>query len=210
MVVNPPNSIIKDIEKSKFKKRIIHIPKIIGDNKLAIAYSSFDIMAHIAEKGESFGYVLTESILCETPVVTLNTPWADNSQAEVVDHLNGGYVVNSKKYFIQAILQYMKNPNSVNINKGRLNIIQRYHYEQVAIDIIEQTMYKKGYTNIEIIKNNLLKIMDSCYGKPNIIAKIMIKYNLYKFRKLNLYNYPIKYLKDEIKRRILKKIFNKS
>lgn len=211
VVVNPPLNIIKSIKKSKFKNRIIHIPKIIGDEKLEIAYSAFDIMIHIAEKGESFGYVLTESILCKTPVITLDTPWADNSQAEVVEHLSGGYVVNSEKSLIKAILGHIQNPKDINIDQAKERIVQKYHYEKVAKDILKcaTDTNKEGAISLNIIKNNIFKIINNCYGNPSILARLMIRYNLYKFRKLNLYNYPLRYLTDEIRRRISKKIFNR-
>ena len=39
-----------------------------------------DVFAHSAQQGESFGYVLAEAALCEIPIVTMATPWADDSQ----------------------------------------------------------------------------------------------------------------------------------
>lgn len=83
VVVNPPKVIISEINKSNYRDSILVIDEIIGDVDLIQAYSSFDLTVLIAEQGESFGMVIAESILCGTPVMTISTPWADNSQCEV-------------------------------------------------------------------------------------------------------------------------------
>jgi hypothetical protein len=96
LVVNPPDSILKRISKSPYKSEIIHIKQIQGDENLAACYSAIDLFVLIAEQGESFGMVLAESLLCETPVVTLATPWGDNSQGEVIGNRVGGFVAANK------------------------------------------------------------------------------------------------------------------
>lgn len=46
--------------------------------------------------------VLAESLLCETPVITLATPWADNSQGEVIGHGIGGLVATNPNSLFQG------------------------------------------------------------------------------------------------------------
>ena len=53
--------------------------------------------------GESFGYVLTEAMLCECPVVTASTPHDSNTQVEVVEHLVGGIVAGSLTQLPEAV-----------------------------------------------------------------------------------------------------------
>lgn len=203
IIVNAPNNIIKAAKNSKFSKRIICIDKIIGDDKLAIAYSSFNLMIHAAEKGESFGYVLTESILCETPVITLNTPWADNSQAEVVEHLRGGYVVNSEKGLINSILDYMKSRGKPTINPSSNQIVERYNYKKVAQDILNVIAAKHAEKiSLKTLKCKLNILINNCSDKASPVSTLMVTYGFYNLRRLTLHKYPFRYLKAEITKRI--------
>jgi glycosyltransferase involved in cell wall biosynthesis len=111
LVVNPPEGIIRRCRSSPFRDDIVHIEQITDDADLSVAYSSIDIFVHIADLGESFGMVLAESMLCETPVITLNTPWADNAQAEVVGHSVGGLVANTRRGFLEAMVRLASDPD---------------------------------------------------------------------------------------------------
>ena len=76
-------------------RRVITLPLTDADEELSLVYSSLDCFLHAAPVGESFGYVLTEAMLCECPVVTASTPHVSNTQVEVVGHLVGGIVAGS-------------------------------------------------------------------------------------------------------------------
>ena len=96
VVCNPPEALEQMIQSdSVFEKKCTIVPHLIGDDKLRCFYSALDIFVHIADNGESFGMAITESLLCETPVVTLNTPWLHNSQGGVVGDGVGGLCANS-------------------------------------------------------------------------------------------------------------------
>ncbi len=169
-LVNPPPNIINKVNKSKFKEKIVIIPKILGDENLAIAYSSFNIMLHIAEQGESFGYVLTESMSCGTPVITLSTPWGDNSQCEVVNNLRSGYVVNSQQGVINALKDYIRKSNQ-NIEKKKIMAIkqsQEFDYIKIATKVIDSIFVKKA---IKYPQKKLLKLQ-----KIHMIKQITYPY----------------------------------
>jgi hypothetical protein len=67
------------------------------------AYSAMDVFAHVADQGESFGLVLAETLLCQTPAVVMSTPWEDNSQGEVVGNMIGGLVATTRQGFLDAM-----------------------------------------------------------------------------------------------------------
>ena len=92
ILVDPPIEIKLKSKTSIYNKKIRIINAITDDKYLKVIYSAIDIFALIADQGESFGNVLAESMLCETPAVVLSTPWCDNSQCEVVGHNVGGLV----------------------------------------------------------------------------------------------------------------------
>jgi hypothetical protein len=64
-----------------------------------------DLMLHITEYGESFGYVLLEAASNHRPVVTLATPWRHNSQSLLVKNGQTGYVVNRRRNLASAALE---------------------------------------------------------------------------------------------------------
>jgi hypothetical protein len=87
------------------------IDRLEGDAELVAAYSAMDVFGHAAAQGESFGYVLTEAMLCEVPVVTLSTPWGDNAQVEVVGHGVGGLVAANSRAFRQLMDRLVMDPD---------------------------------------------------------------------------------------------------
>jgi glycosyltransferase involved in cell wall biosynthesis len=97
VLVGLPDNLRRQIDglPRRVQRLIVELPLTDGDDTLADVYSSLDCFVHAARFGESFGYVLTESMLCECPVVTASTPHVNNSQVEVVSHLKGGIVAAS-------------------------------------------------------------------------------------------------------------------
>ncbi|MCX7887434.1 MAG: glycosyltransferase family 4 protein [Verrucomicrobiae bacterium] len=87
------------------KRRIRELPMTSSDAELSLFYSALDCFLHAANQGESFGYVLAEAMACGCPVVTVSLPTRDNSQVEVVGHLQGGLVAGSFETLSDALLQ---------------------------------------------------------------------------------------------------------
>ncbi len=214
VVVNPPINIIDKINDSPFKNRIINIEKIYGDDNLSVVYSSFDLMVHIAEQGESFGYVLAEALLCETPVVTLSTPWGDNSQCEVVKNKIGGYVVNGYNGIIAAVNNYieLKNNDKINLKKScRNHVILNYEYKKVAADVINCLLLKN---NLEInnsnITNKIITILKDTFDKVSLFTVFLIKSNILFLRILTIYRYPVKLIFIKLSKKIVKIFYYKN
>jgi glycosyltransferase involved in cell wall biosynthesis len=141
LVVNPPDSILRRISESPYESEIIYIKQIYGDENLSACYSSIDLFVLIAEQGESFGMVLAESLLCETSVVTLATPWGDNSQGEVISNRVDGFVAVNKSELSNLIknLLFDKAKRGEFGRAGRERIIRLFDSKVVAknsLDII--------------------------------------------------------------------------
>ena len=85
------------------RARVLDRPFVHGDAALRESYSALDCFLHAKQIGESFGYVLIESMLCECPVISLSTPARDNSQLEVVGHERGGLMVTDTDSMVQAM-----------------------------------------------------------------------------------------------------------
>ena len=94
LIINPPTELRARLEgESRIAQRLRVINCIEDDEMLRDAYLAMDVMLHIADQGESFGYAIAEAISVGTPVVSLSTPWGDNTQAEIVrTGLNGAIV----------------------------------------------------------------------------------------------------------------------
>lgn len=138
IIVNPPESILKRSKISPYYSDIVHIDQILGDESLAQCYSSIDVFVLIADQGESFGMVIAESLLCETPVVTLATPWEDNSQGEVLGNRIGGFVAANKKEVLGLVLKLIEDKQLRDRMglAGRNRIIDLFDSKKVASDAL--------------------------------------------------------------------------
>ncbi|MDL0130993.1 glycosyltransferase family 4 protein [Halobacterium salinarum] len=98
-----PEGIVEaiDVLPERIQSRVIQLP-FLDEDQLRRCYSAMDIFVHAAKQGETFGNVLVESMLCETPIVTLSTPYNDNAQVEVVGQNIGGIVATTEAQFISA------------------------------------------------------------------------------------------------------------
>jgi glycosyltransferase involved in cell wall biosynthesis len=176
LVVNPPESIINRLSKSPYRSDIVVIDAIYGDEELAICYSAIDIFLHIAEQGESFGMVLAESLLCETAVVTLSTPWTDNSQGEVVGNRIGGLVATNKKDVERLVKLLVENQELRKKlgSSGRERILRKYDSHAVAQAslnfLVDDTVDHRS-------KIDLFPIMQDTEGKIGIFSYLVLKSN---------------------------------
>lgn len=146
LLIGAPRTVVERAKASPYQARIVLENPIDNDLELSIAYSSIDIFSHIAEIGESFGMVLAESLLCETPVLTLSTPWGDNSQSEVIGgHGTGGFEAISLKEFDKYCRKLLSSQQlRVEMGKrGRLHITNSYNSHSVAQKALDEASRDK-------------------------------------------------------------------
>ena len=140
LLVGAPDEIPSRAQSSRHRDRIVLVDQLTGDEALRAHYSAMDILGHVALQGETFGYVLVEASLCEVPIVTLSTPWADNSQGEVVGHEVGGLVTTSKPGFLEAVRTLAADPRLRDeLGKaGRVRVMANYDSQAVAQSALER------------------------------------------------------------------------
>jgi len=203
LLVHPPHEIINYIAKNDINNIVI-IDKLLGNEELRDCYSSMDLFLHIANQGESFGMVLAESILCETPVITLSTPWGDNAQCEVVGDGIGGICASTLNEFYTFMVELFNDINKLDKLgiTGREYIINKYDYLLVAqksVDVVSCTHSDKSIlfdfssirkTNIHLrcISLILLKAKMKCiyFHRPiNLILRIIARFNPIKGLRIN-------------------------
>lgn len=179
VVVNPPDFILNAINKSLYRKRIIHIPEIIGDKDLSVAYSAFNVTYLAAERGESFGNIIIESILCETPVIVLATPWGDNSQIEVVENNVGGLVVHTTQGAIEAIEYIKENQERLKFRElGPESVINRFNYLKVAQLALDYAIGNKEIDYNENLNRDILISLENSFESPKSLTKIFLRLGL--------------------------------
>ena len=93
---------------AEVRSRVVELPITNSDAELSRYYSLMDTFVHVSEKGESFGMVLCEAMLCEIPVITMSSPLRDNSQIEVVPSGKAGIVVQDLPGLIRAMSDIQK------------------------------------------------------------------------------------------------------
>jgi glycosyltransferase involved in cell wall biosynthesis len=193
LLVSPPPSIIGLIEDLPLdlKKKVFISPRLESDRELRLLYSSMDVMLHAARIGESFGIVLAESLLCETPVIALSSPTKDNSQIEIVKHQQTGLVANTPTAFVQAMNEVYCDREKVREfgKNGRLDILANYQNEHVCSRL--EFLCKLLLDNRQQIKSRLpqllssnnfvtevpdfMDVLDGFYGKVSFQTKLMTK-----------------------------------
>ena len=116
------------------KSRIVVLPFINGDEELQTVYSAMNTFVHSTRIGETFGFILTESMCCHTVVATMENPTRDNAQAEIVGHKRGGVVAANPKALVEA-MTILKNDKELLENcqkNGREYVIEQFNQERVS------------------------------------------------------------------------------
>ncbi len=157
LLVGAPNSIIRKTAQLNLslKCKIVIIEQINEDENLRLCYGSADVFLHMTRIGESFGIVLAESILCGLPVITLQTPYADNSQGEIVGNKIGGVVCNRYNGILQTLHLLYSNSSlrATLIHSGRKSIIERFDTKWAVNrfeNIISNNSEKTRFTFLDI------------------------------------------------------------
>ena len=110
-------------------------------------YQSMDFFLHAANQGETFGMVLAESMLSEIPVISLFTPYRDNSQLEITGFQKGAIIVSNKSSMKKAmeLLMRDKKRSSELGRQGRRWVLEQYSSNSLGIqlqNIIEEALNK--------------------------------------------------------------------
>lgn len=129
------------------QERVHLIDYIHGDYALTEFYKSIDVFIHMSQIGESFGYVLVESLLCNCPVITLTTPFRDNAQFEVISHKEGGYCARS----VKEVQGYLLNMYE---GRGGLNLCRNELHKPVDLRFSEQVFINDLFQIFSLIRNN--------------------------------------------------------
>ena len=169
-LVGPSPSVVNKLNDlpMEIKAKIKIIKRIEGDDHLRLYYSSLDIFLHYSNIGESFGYVLTEAMMCGVPVITWSTLLKDNSQVEVVGNQMGGLVVNNEKSLREAFELLYEHPEvRLKIAEGLRDwVLNRFDAKKLCayfIDLFsktgtggDKTFHTKNITPWQLLfRNNL-------------------------------------------------------
>lgn len=192
IVVNAPPRILDSCRSSRHASAVIMIDKVIGDEALSTVYSAIDLFVHVADGGESFGLVLAESMLCETPAVTLSTPWNDNSQGEVVGHGVGGLVATTPKGFIDAVTTLIQDPERRRElgRRGRERVLARFDSIVLARQALDYVA-NRGQRQLSHPpdRNTIVAIYRDAADRPSLLTTLVVG----RFPRLELTRYTTGY-----------------
>jgi Glycosyltransferase len=183
LLVGVPRLVKKQIEKlsEEFRSRIIIIDRFDNDKDLSVCYSSMDIFLHSSAIGESFGMVLVEAMLCEVPVISLSTPFKDNSQLEVVGHGTGGYIARNSQDMADFLLKLMADSYDYERIRSFLRewVISRYDQKIVCENLVlfyQKTLDKRfGYEDSRKCLDVIVNIARKSNVPLSLAHKIVLK-----------------------------------
>ncbi len=194
MVVGLPESLAGAMEMlpPDIRRRVVCPPFLYGDKELRRGYGAMDIFLHAALIGESFGQVFGESMLCEVPVITLQTPMKDNSQVEVVGHQQGGLVVHDARSMVRAMHELAED-SSLRARYGKTgsqSVKARFDTDVRITDLLkisDHVIAAKGDRELlrerlkqdptlvsEVSWKRILELMHTGYGKPSLKDRLGI------------------------------------
>jgi glycosyltransferase involved in cell wall biosynthesis len=174
LLCNPPPELVAMLRADPaLMSRTTIVPSLIGDQQLRYFYSALDVMLHISDTGESFGMVIPECLLCETPVITLNTPWGDNAQGEIVGNEVGGVAVNTLDEVFASLGRLHADPDTrVRMGRmGREHVLSSYEMRAVAARALE-VLEQRPSTRLQL--SSLFKYMDDDLIGRALIALMYI------------------------------------
>lgn len=189
-LVTPPKEIKFQIKKlpSNIKKQISIINKIYSYEQLYRLYSISNTFLHLTQQGETFGYVLFEANFFDCKMICNETPWADNSQVEILrDLYNQNHSYNNNYSIIRSITESIKfNQNKKYFLKKNLN---KYSHINVCKNAIKIMTNNGNYTKT---KNYNLKTLINLIINPNkdlvtfsknlFLKIIVIIFSIYSFK----------------------------
>jgi len=144
-----PESRARFMRRSRYSGKIVLLPPTSDDLALAKTYSVADAYVHASRRGESLGVSLVEAAAMELPVVVNATPWRDNAQVEVVDHMKTGIVANTSTAMTEAIAYLFENPAArLGMGRAAREKALRYYDSSVVCRslaaLIAETLQAKG------------------------------------------------------------------
>lgn len=112
---------------AQIRDRIIHIPRLNGSAELREFYSACDVTMNFSPIGESFGYVVAESMSCGTPVIAHSKPRNDNAQIELAMQQYGCYPVSDAAAATNVLSQLIVTPPDLaSRDRCRKSIVDRF------------------------------------------------------------------------------------
>ncbi|WP_283403977.1 glycosyltransferase family 4 protein [Halorubrum sp. DM2] len=158
LLVNPLEDVKREIKRRGLDDNC-HYIDYIHPREVYKFYDSIDVMAHSSKIGESFGYVIAESLARETPVVVNSTPMRDNAQIELVDHGETGFVANSSQSFASAIIELIEDDDKRRKfgKTGKKRALQRFGPKKVTQEL-EKEYFRLANHSGEPLSDSTLQL----------------------------------------------------
>jgi glycosyltransferase involved in cell wall biosynthesis len=140
LMVNTPGKIERRLA-DRVPAGRVHFVDFVSPYDIDGFYGDVDVLTHSSAIGESYGYVLTEAMACETPVVVNSQPLRDNAQVEVVDNRETGYVANDPGTYAGATVELLDDDDRRGEMgaTGRQRVAERYGAAEMTRRL--ETMY---------------------------------------------------------------------
>jgi len=153
------------------KPRVIRIPVLKGSDELSAFYSACDATLNFSPIGESFGFVVAESMSCGTPCIAHSTPRSDNAQIEVASIACGGYPVRDAAAAEKTILDIAATPPTAERKVlCRRSIVERYSLSRHSSSLLKaySVLVGSGRTKSDIERRYREAGFETCIPEQEI------------------------------------------
>lgn len=141
LLIEPREEIWREVEAGRWGNGIILHRALSDFDRLATIYMAGDLMLHMSDWGESYGYTIAEAMQYGLPMVTRTTPWGDNAQVELVEHGVTGYVCNSVGGAVAGLLRLAESAElRRRFGAAALSRIYRFGDLTHETDLLEETL----------------------------------------------------------------------
>ncbi len=141
LLMEPRKDIWSEVEAGKWGEGILLRPALSDFDRLAAIYSAGDLMLHMSDFGESYGYTIAEAMQHGLPLVTRSTPFCDNTQVELVEHGTTGYVCNSRGGAAECLLRLAEDSHlRAQFGAAAVERIAHLSNLELETDLLEEIM----------------------------------------------------------------------
>jgi glycosyltransferase involved in cell wall biosynthesis len=141
LVFEDPAVIIPELRKlpGQARNRVKNVPFPQTPREIQRYYGCLDVLCHVPSADEISGLYLCEAMLNELPILTINTPFHDNAQIEIIEHGTSGLLASDAHQYKSAMMILSGNEDLRQFlgRNGSMRVRSRYELQLITSELID-------------------------------------------------------------------------